>query len=215
MSEAPVESGVDEVQPVPRRTGRPHFDVIVALTAIFISAVSLFVAIEHGKTERELVAANVWPFPRAILSNGYDAHGATAIGVSNGGVGPAKIRSFELFYRGQPVRSGLDLLRKCCGLGATPAEVKAALPLGIYTSVVDETVLRPGEENPVVRVRHSAIAPDVANRVAEVGVLNQVTFRVCYCSVLDQCWLSDLRSTRTQPVGECTAPEHKYDPNGP
>ena len=57
MSEAPVESGVDEVQPVPRRTGRPHFDVIVALTAIFISAVSLFVAIEHGKTERVAVPA--------------------------------------------------------------------------------------------------------------------------------------------------------------
>ncbi len=28
------------------------------MTAIFISAVSLFVAIEHGRTERALVAAN-------------------------------------------------------------------------------------------------------------------------------------------------------------
>jgi hypothetical protein len=44
--------------------------VIVSVTAIFISAISLFVAIQHGKTERDLVAANVWPFPRAILSNG-------------------------------------------------------------------------------------------------------------------------------------------------
>lgn len=48
MSEAPVEAGVDDVQPVPRKTGRPHFDVIVSVTAIFISAVSLFVAIQHG-----------------------------------------------------------------------------------------------------------------------------------------------------------------------
>lgn len=215
MTEPPVEAGADEVRSTPRRTGRPHFDVIVSLTAIFISAVSLFVAIEHGKTERDLVAANVWPFPRAILSNGYGAKGSIAIGVSNGGVGPAKIRSFELFYRGQPVSSGLDLLRKCCGLGAKPADVKAALPEGIYSSIVDETVLRPGEDNPVLRVGHSAIAPDVANRLAEVGVLNQVTFRVCYCSVLDECWVSDLRSTRTQAVGECTAPEHPYNPNGP
>ena len=137
MSEAPVEAGVDEVRPAPRRTGRPHFDMVVALAAIFISAVSLFVAIEHGKTERDLVAANVWPFPRAILSNGYGDKGSIAIGVSNGGVGPAKIRSFEMSFRGAPVRSGLDLLRKCCGLGPTPADVKAALPKGIYSSVVD------------------------------------------------------------------------------
>jgi hypothetical protein len=117
MSEAPVEAGVDDVQPVPRKTGRGHFDVIVSLTAIFISTVSLYVAIQHGKTERDLVAANVWPFPRAILSNGYGNRGSIAIGVSNGGVGPAKISSFELFYRGRPVSSGLDLLRQCCGLG--------------------------------------------------------------------------------------------------
>jgi hypothetical protein len=130
VSEAPVEAGVDEVQPVPRRTGRPNFDAIVAVTAIFISAVSLYLAIEHGKTERDLVAANVWPFPRAILSNGYDDKGSTAVGVSNGGGGPAKIRSFELFYRGQPVSSGLDLLRKCCGLTPGAVAVKAAFPNG-------------------------------------------------------------------------------------
>ena len=214
MSEAPVETGVDEVVSAPRRTGRPHFDVIVSLSAIFISAVSLFVAIQHGKTERDLVAANVWPFPRAILSNGYDSKGSTAVGVSNGGVGPAKIRSFELFYRGQPVSSGLDLLRKCCGLAPGAAAVKAAFPNGTSNSIVDETVLRPGEDNPVLRVPPSTSAPDVTNRFAQVSVLTQVTFRVCYCSVLDQCWVSDLRSTHTEPVPECRAPEHPYNPNG-
>jgi hypothetical protein len=214
MSEAPLETGTDDVQPVPRRTGRPHFDVVVSLTAIFISAVSLYVAIQHGKTERDLVAANVWPFPRAILSNGYDERHSTAIGVSNGGVGPAKIRSFELFYRGQPVSSGLDLLRKCCGLPDDPAAVKAAFPNGTYNSVVDQTVLRPGEDNPVLRVTPSAAAPQITDRLGTVSTLNQITFRVCYCSVLDQCWTSDLRSLRTDPVPECRAPEHPYDPNG-
>src|SRR5947209_11121565 len=161
MSEAPVEAGVDGVRPAPRKTGWPHFDVIVSLSAIFISAVSLFVAIEHGKTERDLVAANVWPFPREILSNGYDPKGSIAIGVSNGGVGPAKIRSFELFYRGQPVSSGLDLLRKCCGLPADRAAAKAALPAGFTYSVVDETVLRPGENSVVLLVNRSETSPQL------------------------------------------------------
>jgi len=215
MTEAPLEVGMDDVKPTPRRTGRAHFDLVVSITAIFISAVSLYVAIQHGKTERDLVAANVWPFPREILSNGYDSKGSTAIGVSNGGVGPAKIRSFELFYRGQPVSSGFDLLRKCCGLGPGRDAVRAAFPNGTSNSVVDETVLRPGEENPVLRVPPSTTGPAITTRLAQVGVLTEVTFRVCYCSVLDQCWISDLRSTQTQPVGQCTAPKHPYDPYGP
>jgi hypothetical protein len=213
MTEPPVEAGVGEVRPAPRKTGWPHFDVIVSLSAIFISAVSLFVAIEHGKTERDLVAANVWPFPRAILSNNYDGKGSIAIGVSNGGVGPAKIRSFELFYRGQPVTSGLDLLRKCCGLPADRAAAKAALPAGFNYSVVDETVLRPGENNFVLLVNRSEKSPQISDRLKQT--LRGVSFRVCYCSVLDQCWTNDLKSTRTQPVNQCTAPEHPFDPNGP
>ena len=215
MSDVPVEAGVSEVVPAPRRTGHLHFDAIVSLAAIFISAVSLYVAIEHGKTERDLVAANVWPFPRAILSNGYDSKGSVAIGVSNGGVGPAKIRSFELFYRKQPVSSGLDLLRKCCGLAPGPLAIKAAFPNGTSNSIVDETVLRPGEDNPVLRVAPSPTDPAITKRLSQVSVLTQITFRVCYCSVLDQCWMSDLRSTHTEPVRQCTAPEHPYDPNGP
>src|SRR5438309_775601 len=115
MSEAPVDAGLDDVRPAPRRTGRFGFDAIVSISAIFISAVSLFVAIEHGKTERDLVAANVWPFLREIRSNGYGAESGIAIGYSNVGVGPAKVRRFEVFYRGQPVSSDVDLLRKCCG----------------------------------------------------------------------------------------------------
>ena len=213
MSEAPVEAGVDDVKPAPRRTGLPHFDMIVSISAIFISAVSLYVAIEHGKTERQLVAANVWPFPRAILSNNYDDKGSIAIGLSNGGVGPAKIESFEVFYRNQPVSSGLDLLRKCCGLGPGAEAVKKQLPDGIRYSIADATVLRPGEENPVLRVHPSATAPEVPKRFSLA--LQQVSFRVCYCSVLDQCWINDLKSTRTQPVRECSPPEHPYAPNGP
>lgn len=167
MKEAPVETGPDGIQPALRRTGIRHFDAVVSLTAILISAVSLYLAIEHGKTERDLVAANVWPFAREILDNGGAPDGLIKIGVSNGGVGPAKIRSFEMFYRGAPVSSGLDLLRKCCGLPADQAAVKSAFPNGTYNSIVDETVLRPGEENAVLRVEPSETAPPITDRLAQ------------------------------------------------
>lgn len=211
MSELPVDATAGDVTPAPRRTGVRHFDAIVSLTAIFISAVSLYVAIEHGKTERDLVAANVWPFAREVLDNGGAPDGLIKIGVSNGGVGPAKIRSFELFYRGHPVSSGLDLLRQCCGLPTDRAAVKKVLPHGIYYSLVDETVLRPGEEDPVLQLDRKAV-PEIGGRLALS--LPQVSFRTCYCSVLDQCWISNLKSTQVQRVAECRPPEHPYDPNG-
>ena len=215
MSEVPVETAAGDVTPAPRRTGVRHFDAIVSIAAIFISAVSLYTAIQNGKTERQLVAADVWPFPRAILSGGWDSKNSIVVGVANAGVGPAKIRSFEMFYRGQPVNSGLDLLRKCCRLGPGPDAANAQIPGGHYYSIIDESVLRAGEDDAVLRVTPSPSAPAVTDRLKNYSVLNQITFRVCYCSVLDQCWISNLRNTHTQAVGECTPPEHPYDPNGP
>jgi len=213
MSEAPVETAVDDVQPKPRRTGFRHFDVITSIAAIFISAVSLYVAIEHGRTERQLVAANVWPFLREIRSNSYGSDGDLAFGLINVGVGPAKVKSFEVFYRGQPMSSGLELLRKCCGLPADTSGEKAALPHGLYYSTVDETVLMPREPNVAIKFRRSQSDLKIGQRFS--AALGYVTFRACYCSELDQCWRTNLKSIEAEPVKECRAPEHPFDPNGP
>jgi hypothetical protein len=98
MSGPPVHVTPDDVHAHPRKTGHARFDLVMAICAIFISAVSLFLAIEHGKTERDFVAANSWPFRREILSNDDHANkGVISIGLSNGGVGPAVIRGLELF----------------------------------------------------------------------------------------------------------------------
>jgi hypothetical protein len=212
MNQPPMHVDGGEAHAHPHATGRPKLDLVIAISAIFISAVSLFVAIEHGKTERDLVAANSWPFLRRILDNSYGGGADVAIGVSNGGVGPAKLKSLEVFFDGAPVTSDLDLLRHCCGL--RNETIKAQLPPGgIYRSVADETVLRPGEDNAVLRISRPKTGSQVAERLSE-GLL-RVTFRACYCSVLDECWRSDLRSTRTQAVRACPAPDHPFDPLGP
>jgi hypothetical protein len=211
-SEPPVETGPDDVHANPRRTGMRWFDLTLALSAIFISAVSLAVAIEHGRTERELVASSAWPFLRAVLSNGGgDAPGedSVVIGVSNGGVGPAKLESFEVFYRGRAASSGLDLMRRCCGLGPTDEDVKRQMPHGHHFEITDHNVLRPGEAKATFGVRRDT---QVGERFA--GVLTELRFRACYCSILDECWISSLRDTRTQPVKACPEPKVRFDPLG-
>ncbi len=211
MSEPPVHVTSGEVHAHPHRTGHSRLDLVIALSAIFISAISLFVAIEHGKTERDLVAANSWPFLRAILSNDYDVRGGAAIGLSNAGVGPAKVQSFEVFYRRRPVASNLDLLRQCCGLGATDAEIRRQLPHTLSYSIADETVLRPGEANAVMTVDPYPAQGDVAGRFKDA--LKDITFRACYCSVLDECWIGNLQSTHVRAARACPAPAVRFNPN--
>lgn len=212
MSEPPVQVTADDVHPHAHKTGHSRIDLIIALTAIFLSAVSLFVAIEHGKTEHQLVAANSWPFLGAALSN--DAHGGkdVVIAVTNGGVGPAKIKYVEVFYNGKPVATGLDLLRRCCGMPKERAAQKAALPGGYEFSAVDETVLRPGDSDELLVVHRVKDAPDIAGSLAHN--LSRLSFKACYCSILDECWIGDLVSVRTAPVSFCPAPDHPYVPDG-
>jgi hypothetical protein len=212
LREPPVETGADDIQAHPRRTGLPLVDLALALSAIFISAVSLAVAIEHGRTERDLVAASSWPFLRALYSNSYgdgDARFA-AIGVSNGGVGPAKLESYEVFYDGKPASSQVDLLRRCCGLGPTADDYDREVRNKGLFGIVDRTVMRPGEANVVVGVRRGT---PVGDRLADA--LLHLSFRACYCSILDQCWVSDLRSTRVRAVKACPEPPVRFDPTPP
>lgn len=201
-----------EAHAKPRATGHARFDVLLAVLAIFISGVSLFVAIEHGKTERDLVSANSWPFLRSVITNNYPPGHDLAIGFSNGGVGPAKVNSLEVFYKGAPVHSDVDLLKRCCGLKSDAAGYHQQLPHGILRSLADDTVIRPGEENVVLVVHRDVAAPDIPNRFNDA--LLSITFKACYCSILNECWVSDLKSTRTTEVKTCPEPRNRFDPNG-
>jgi len=212
LREPPVDTGADDIQAHPRRTGLPWLDLALALSAIFISAVSLAVAIDHGRTERELVAASSWPFLRALYSNSWGAGEArfAAIGVSNGGVGPAKLESYQVFYNGKPAANQVDLLRRCCGLGPTPEDFAGAMHNKGMFAIVDHTVLRPGDVSVVLGVKRGT---EVGDRLADS--FRRMDFRACYCSILDQCWISNLRSTRVQAVKACPEPAVRYDPTPP
>jgi hypothetical protein len=210
--EPPIAVLPEEVHAHPKHTGRFRVDLIIALTAILLSVISLAVAIEHGRTQRDLVAASTWPYVGVSLSNGANDKGDIVIGISNDGVGPAKLQSFEVFYKGKPVSSGIDLLRRCCGLSHDRQEMAVVLNGHYFFGLVDHKVFRAGEGSDVVTLRPSPEKPEVAKRFA--GALGDLSFRGCYCSVLDECWISDMSSTKVTKVKECPVPEHPFDPNG-
>ena len=190
--------GPPEAYGQPPRTGRFWFDMLAAMAAIVISVVSLVVALRGEKTQHGLLSANAWPY---LELSKDELSAEDKLDVENEGVGPAKIYSFEVFYQGQPVESERDLLKRCCGY--TPS---VDGPVG-YGSV-DGNVLRPGEH--ILSLYVKPKAPDEETFRRFTAAMKDLTFRGCYCSILDECWVSDLQSLQQTPVASCPVAKHQF-----
>jgi hypothetical protein len=203
LAEPPLEAGVDEVRPRAPRTGRQWVDMAVAFCAIAISVISLFIAVENGRTERRLVAASSWPFLVFDPQEQGLARGSriTLLRVENSGVGPARVQSAIVRLDGKPVRSRIELLSRCCGMSpASDPDRQVELGLWAQNSVVGVIPAREGVNFLGLRERSGNEKLWQAFHLAA----HRLSFEVCYCSVLDECWRTDLASTTTPtPVRRC------------
>jgi hypothetical protein len=192
-------------------------DIVIAVSALFVSVVSLWIGVRNEIANEQLVAASTWPFLQIEISNADpDAKLDLQFAVGNTGVGPAKIQSFEVFWKGKPFRSGTELVERCCGyhfVKATAPEAKNHTPLILGT--VQGVVLRAGDTESFLRYRLNADNLPVWTALDKAR--DQMTFRICYCSVLNECWRSELRSElylpgQLQPeeVRTCPAPAVAY-----
>ncbi|HWA92042.1 MAG TPA: hypothetical protein VG889_18525 [Rhizomicrobium sp.] len=199
------------------RWQRHWSDTALAIAALFVSAVSLWIGIRTEVANEELVAASTWPFLQVQISNADpDAKLDLQFQVVNTGVGPAKVESFELFWKGKPYRSGTQLLTDCCGyreIKATSPEAANHTPL--LKGTVQGMVLRAGEAETFIHYKLGA--DNLAVWSALDKARNDMTYRVCYCSVLDQCWRSALQSEiylagqlHPERVNSCAAPAVSY-----
>jgi hypothetical protein len=202
----------------PRRFLRKGFiDVVIAVTALFVSAVSLWIGVRNENASESLVAASTWPFLQVKISNAdMDAKLNLQFMVVNTGVGPAKIESFEVFWRGKPYRSAPELLAACCGYQtvlATSPDAKNHTPL--LTGTVQGVVLRAGDTETFIHYPLNADNLSVWTKLNNAR--EQMTYRICYCSVLNECYRSDLLSElyirgqlHPEEVSSCPAPPVAY-----
>jgi hypothetical protein len=175
-------------------------ELFIGACVVLISLVSLFVAVSANRTQERLLAASTWPNLQYSSSNaGGDGTRAISFNLLNNGVGPARIRSFDLRYHGKSMRNSSELLRECCLRDASQTAPTTTV------STVRRRVLAPNEEVTFLRV------PLQASTEATWQVLNREAFnvqlRVCYCSVLDDCWMLDTGKPEPEPesVKACPA----------
>jgi hypothetical protein len=212
-----------EVAPEVRKTGRGWIDLSAALCALIISVTSLWVGVRHGHTmERmadanaRLVSANSYPLLTHFQSSAADLHspdytGGTrvaSLNVVNGGVGPAKIETLEVFWNDRPVRTARELLLACC---ATPEDASLFSRRGwLATSDLQGTMLRAGEMSRLLVISRDGESAALAARFDDA--YPKLRMRACYCSVFDECWLSNLDTLHPQSTASCPRPEVAFAP---
>ena len=181
----------------------------IAGSAILISLISLGVAIHLGHVQARLVAANSWPFLQFASSSGAEKDEQfVSVAISNDGAGPAILKSLVVRYQGTPVRGYVELLQACCGLrqGVSKADVGDDIGLRQESSLIG--VVRAREQVTMLALRRNASNTDLWQRFS--AARGALTFQACYCSIVGDCWTSDLRTLDPKPVPSCHSDPNDY-----
>jgi hypothetical protein len=199
---------------IPSIFSRHWAESALSIFAVIIAAISLWIAIDTERTNRQLVAEAAWPFVQMYTSGGSDSQQPLSLNVANAGIGPAKIETIELFWQRKPYQTSVELLKDCCAYKTGHSDPSQAQDSPLRTSEIAGTVLRAGDMVSIVRY---VLTPDNA---ATWGALRsqrfKISFRLCYCSVFNECWLTELRplsdkqDLNPSSIKICPRPEVAY-----
>ena len=150
------------------------WDAYAAVIASFIGLLALAVSGYTAYVQRQQLRAQAWPHVELEESNVKLHFIAT-----NRGTGPARVTAMRVMMDGAPVRAWSDVQKAA---GFTDGETTVS-------SWLSKAVLSPGQEFPILR---PADNEQSRARFRELlpGGKHGLSFTVCYCSVLDECWVT-------------------------
>lgn len=198
----------------PHKTGVRWLDLGLGIAAGVVSLVSLWLGLHSAHSMEKLVAANSYPYVELMRSTSteYKDGDATRAGrrvrymLENNGVGPARIEWVQFNFKGQPVRNVAELLEKCCSAG--PGDARGIDARGGIAG----SLIRPGAM--VQMFDWSESATPNPTLVALHEQMDEITWPACYCSVFDDCYVTDnADDTKPRAVEQCTPPEKTFRPD--
>lgn len=181
----------DEIIPEskPSNPVRMDFDRLAAVFAVALSVAAILVSLLEVSAARDQQKSSVWPY--VDIKGSYSEQGFE-IGLTNKGVGPARLGAVNLLLDGKPV-TDLD-------------------------TVILELV---GKENAFSYENYRASNPsfNVISRTESVNLFSvrweprtrllmenwedRVDINICYCSIYDECWEASLQNVTAKPVQVC------------
>jgi len=180
-------------------TGRRWLDTILAVSAIAISLFSAVMTLQHGRAMEKMVEANTWPYVTIEdASSDLQGHHLYQISVVNNGVGPAKIESMNVSYKGRPASDVIQLAR-------TIAKEAGQPPSRVLESDIAGGVIPARQSMNALTAAAPYSSPEMIEALRQVR--SQIDIDICYCSIFDECWTVREQGTiRPKPVKQCPAP---------
>ena len=152
------------------------WDAMAAIIASLVGFLALLVAGYTAYIERYIaeiqtkqVQAQVWPW---LVAGNNDNE--LSVEVLNKGVGPAIVRSAQVFVDGKPQPDWQHVLK---ALGTVPHQYSQA--------TLNPNVLTPDEKVPVIQFADK----DDYKRFRAAAVTHLTLVDICYCSTLGECWM--------------------------
>jgi len=200
---------------LPSLLDRHWAESALAIGAVIIAAVSLWVAYDSERTNRELVASASWPFVQVYNATVTSASAPPQMIfiLSNDGIGPAKLEWFQLFWKGRPQRSPWQLLQTCC---AQQESLDALYHDPAVASQTDQgLVLRSGQRLDILTVSRQPENTAIYDALKS-QFTGSLSVRYCYCSALNDCWVNSAtigapRDLNPRQMRACPRPEETYD----
>jgi hypothetical protein len=175
----------------PATKDRKDWGAYAAVIASLIGILALAVSGYTAYLQRQQLRAQMWPHLRLEFSSVNLTFSAT-----NQGTGPARVSAIRVTVDGAAVGSWSDVMKAA---GFTGDE-------DLILSDLSDAVLSPGKvftfvepaENEQSRAKFKELLP---------GHKHALSVTVCYCSVLDECWVANLDAARKDSTCPITAAE--------
>ena len=150
--------------------------MVIALCALVFSLYSAWLERDHQMRSTR---------PEMLASFVFDQDGS-GFRFGNIGLGPARLKWFQVLVDGQPKKDWEDMLR-AVGISPLP-DYSFGYPQPIYSTESYERLflVKPGSGDMKLRTER-----------------NRIELRACYCSIFDECWVSSDRAVPPRRIGTC------------
>jgi hypothetical protein len=159
-----------------------NWDAFAAVIAAFIGLLALLVSAYTAYLQRKQAKAQVWPWVQLFR---YGSDGT--FGAENTGIGPARVRAVRVTVDGRPVREWGDVMKAI------------GYPGGYSQSQISGRVLPPGSRVDILDASKGEERRKMFDQVTRYFFDDRAEHRIglvlCYCSVLDDCWMTAIGQT--------------------
>ncbi len=167
-----------------------RIDLVIAICALLVSTLATAATWWQSRVVGQQLSAQVWPYVSLVNTLSPDK---IEISIANDGSGPAVIKSAILSVDGKPQRTIGQALQAIAG----PVPRRRRHVHLTTSSLNPGTVVRPMTTRAIVSFESSEAVPPLLRQ------LPRARLEICYCSVLDTCWIAATRQDFPVPVVSC------------